>query len=311
MANETIHVVSESVGDAALESWPLDEAQIIEGSPAASGTLLWKSDDSKLCAGIWECTPGTFDWTRRRRDGLRRLGAGDGHARGRRGARAGPREGRVLPRRDEDALGRPLDAPQGVPPPRARGPAVLHVPGGIPHKFALGLASWRLCHAYEGIARVRDRSRSCDRAGSRRPPRRDGVTTSSALPPALRRLRRIAQLTAGGGVWQAVTSPPEGVDAAPAARDVEQRQSWPIPSGSAGSTTRWSPTGSRPSIVRSRSSGAPVDQACGLQAVGYWTGILRHLAAGSRRTPRAAGRRRTRAASRMPAAIRAASSLNP
>ena len=37
---------------------------------------------------------------------------------------------------------------------------------------------------------------------------------------------------------------------------------------------RWSPVGSRPSIVRSRSSGAPVDQACGLQEVGYCTGYF-------------------------------------
>ena len=48
----------------------------------------------------------------------------------------------------------------------------------------------------------------------------------------------------------------------------------PMPLGSAGSTIRWSPSGSRPSIVRSSSSGAPVDQACGLHAVGYWTGYL-------------------------------------
>ena len=50
---------------------------------------------------------------------------------------------------------------------------------------------------------------------------------------------------------------------------------WPMPAGSAGSTTRWSPMGSRPSIVRSKSSGVPVDQAWGLHAVGYWTGYLR------------------------------------
>ena len=36
--------------------------------------------------------------------------------------------------------------------------------------------------------------------------------------------------------------------------------------GNAGSTSRCSPTGSRPSIVASSSSGAPVDQAWGLQA---------------------------------------------
>ena len=69
-----------------------------------------------------------------------------------------------------------------------------------------------------------------------------------------------------------------------------------------GRPTRCSPCGSSPSMVRSSSSGAPVDHACGLQAVGYWTGYL-VSSAGSRRTPRAAGRRSTRAASRMPSAI--------
>jgi hypothetical protein len=48
----------------------------------------------------------------------------------------------------------------------------------------------------------------------------------------------------------------------------------PTPTGSAGSTTRWSPCGSRPSIVRRYSSGAPVDHACGLQAVGNSTGYF-------------------------------------
>ena len=47
-----------------------------------------------------------------------------------------------------------------------------------------------------------------------------------------------------------------------------------MPTGSAGSTIRWSPLGSSPSIVRSSSSGAPVDHACGLQAVGYCTGYF-------------------------------------
>jgi hypothetical protein len=37
---------------------------------------------------------------------------------------------------------------------------------------------------------------------------------------------------------------------------------------------RCSPTGPRPSIVLSSNSGAPVDQAWGLHAVGYWTGYL-------------------------------------
>ena len=63
------------------------------------------------------------------------------------------------------------------------------------------------------------------------------------------------------------------VDPAPAARDVKQLE-MADQRGSAGSTMRCSPIGSRPSIVRRRSSGAPVDQACGLHAVGYCTGYL-------------------------------------
>ena len=47
-----------------------------------------------------------------------------------------------------------------------------------------------------------------------------------------------------------------------------------MPRGSAGSTMRCSPCGSSPSIVRSSRSGVPVDHACGLQAVGYWTGYF-------------------------------------
>ena len=43
---------------------------------------------------------------------------------------------------------------------------------------------------------------------------------------------------------------------------------WPMPWGSAGSTTRWSPSGSRPRIVRNSSSGVPVDQAWGLHGLG-------------------------------------------
>jgi len=63
MTHHTIHAVKQHVSDAVLDPWPLDPAQVVAGDPQASGTLLWKSDDSKLCAGIWECTPGTFDWT--------------------------------------------------------------------------------------------------------------------------------------------------------------------------------------------------------------------------------------------------------
>lgn len=51
-----------NVPDAVLDSWPIPAEQILEGAPQASGRLLWKSDDSKLANGIWECTPGRFTW---------------------------------------------------------------------------------------------------------------------------------------------------------------------------------------------------------------------------------------------------------
>ena len=78
--------------------------------------------------------------------------------------------------------------------------------------------------------------------------------------------------------------------------------------GSAGSTTRWSPMGSSPSIVRSSSNGAPVDHAWGLQAVGYCTG---YFVTDRSYPPNASGSRplNTTAASRMSVAMRAASSL--
>ena len=76
-----------------------------------------------------------------------------------------------------------------------------------------------------------------------------------------------------GGRLDVDPAAPEGVEAAPAARDVEQLE-MADRRGQRRVDDRWSPIGSSPSIVRSRSSGAPVDHACGLQAVGYWTGYL-------------------------------------
>ena len=66
---------------------------------------------------------------------------------------------------------------------------------------------------------------------------------------------------------------PERVHRAPAAGDVEQ-----LEPADAHRQRRVDDqvvaVGSSPSIVRSSSSGAPVDQACGLQAVGYCTGYF-------------------------------------
>jgi uncharacterized cupin superfamily protein len=51
------------VSEARLDPMPLAPDSVVEGNPQASGAILWMSDDHKHCNGIWECTPGTFDWT--------------------------------------------------------------------------------------------------------------------------------------------------------------------------------------------------------------------------------------------------------
>jgi uncharacterized cupin superfamily protein len=54
--------VKQTISEATLQPMPLDPAQIVSGSPQASGVVLWKSPDGKHCNGIWECTPGVFDY---------------------------------------------------------------------------------------------------------------------------------------------------------------------------------------------------------------------------------------------------------
>jgi uncharacterized protein len=46
-----------------LTSWPLPEDWVQSGDPAASGAVISRSDDSRIVRGVWECTPGTFNWT--------------------------------------------------------------------------------------------------------------------------------------------------------------------------------------------------------------------------------------------------------
>jgi uncharacterized cupin superfamily protein len=58
----TTGALKAGVRDAALDPWPIPAEQVLEGDPQASGLLLWKSDDSTLANGIWECTPGLFTW---------------------------------------------------------------------------------------------------------------------------------------------------------------------------------------------------------------------------------------------------------
>src|ERR1700726_2591745 len=51
-----------NVLSAPLDPWPLDPAQVLEGDPKASGTVLWRSADERLAVGIWHCTAGSFSW---------------------------------------------------------------------------------------------------------------------------------------------------------------------------------------------------------------------------------------------------------
>lgn len=62
MSQSTAQAAAAQVPQAALDPWPLDPAQVVAGEPQASGTVLWKSADSRLANGIWECTPGAFTW---------------------------------------------------------------------------------------------------------------------------------------------------------------------------------------------------------------------------------------------------------
>lgn len=52
-----------SGADAPLDPFPVPPEWVVEGDPQASGSILWRSADGKQCMGIWECTPGLFDWT--------------------------------------------------------------------------------------------------------------------------------------------------------------------------------------------------------------------------------------------------------
>lgn len=51
------------IARAQLTKWPLPEEWILEGSPDASGAVISRSDDSRIIRGVWECTPGKFNWT--------------------------------------------------------------------------------------------------------------------------------------------------------------------------------------------------------------------------------------------------------
>ena len=46
-----------------LDPWPIPADQIKAGQPVAKGMVIARSEDRKTFTGVWECTPGTFEWS--------------------------------------------------------------------------------------------------------------------------------------------------------------------------------------------------------------------------------------------------------
>ncbi|MCY3923488.1 MAG: cupin domain-containing protein [Chloroflexi bacterium] len=63
MSTQARATVRQRANEAKLDPMPIPAEWVLEGDPQASGTLLWKSADGRQANGIWECTPGTFEWT--------------------------------------------------------------------------------------------------------------------------------------------------------------------------------------------------------------------------------------------------------
>jgi uncharacterized cupin superfamily protein len=55
--------VKQKVSDASLDPFPIPADWVIDGDPKATALILWRSADGKHANGIWECTPGAFNWT--------------------------------------------------------------------------------------------------------------------------------------------------------------------------------------------------------------------------------------------------------
>jgi uncharacterized cupin superfamily protein len=62
MSTQAQAAVTQRVSEARLEPMPIPAEWVLEGDPQASAVLLWRSADGKQANGIWECTPGTFNW---------------------------------------------------------------------------------------------------------------------------------------------------------------------------------------------------------------------------------------------------------
>jgi uncharacterized cupin superfamily protein len=41
---------------------PINPDWIEDGNPVAKGAILVQSDDKRLSCGVWECSPGRFEW---------------------------------------------------------------------------------------------------------------------------------------------------------------------------------------------------------------------------------------------------------
>jgi len=46
-----------------LDPWPIGPELVRAGKPVANGMVIARSDDRRAFTGVWECSPGTYDWT--------------------------------------------------------------------------------------------------------------------------------------------------------------------------------------------------------------------------------------------------------
>ena len=53
----------QNVQSVPLDPWPIPADQIKAGRPEARGMVIARSPDRRTFTGVWDCTPGTFDWT--------------------------------------------------------------------------------------------------------------------------------------------------------------------------------------------------------------------------------------------------------
>jgi uncharacterized cupin superfamily protein len=53
----------QNVFSVSLDPWPIPTDQIKAGQPVARGMVIARSEDRKTFTGVWECTPGTFEWS--------------------------------------------------------------------------------------------------------------------------------------------------------------------------------------------------------------------------------------------------------